>query len=186
MARSPLPEAISRPSGLMARAVTVSPCRYPSSPQWSSSQGMSWPANWNWATARGSNALDAMDRALETGIQFFDTANVYGRGRSEEVTGEALARNGRRQQIVLATKVHGRMDDDDPNMQGNSRRHIIQQAEAFITLVPLDAALDDTKFSTIAIAIGSQQVGSQLIAVSRSLGCSPGVVEIAGLPTVDM
>ena len=41
------------------------------------------------------------------------------RGRSEEVTGEALKRNGKRQRIVLATKVHGRMDDDDPNAAGN-------------------------------------------------------------------
>ena len=68
-----------------------------------------------------------IDRAIDAGINFLDTANVYSRGRSEEVTGEALKRNGKREQIVLATKVHGTMDDDDPNAQGNSRRHIIAQ-----------------------------------------------------------
>ena len=76
------------------------------------------------------DSYDIIDRAIDAGINFLDTANVYGRGRSEEVTGEALARNGKRHQIVLATKVHGTMADDDPNMQGNSRRHIIEQCEA--------------------------------------------------------
>ena len=48
-----------------------------------------------------------IDRALDTGINFLDTANVYARGQSEEITGEALHRNGKRQRVVLATKVHG-------------------------------------------------------------------------------
>src|SRR5262245_58683112 len=71
-----------------------------------------------------------IDRAINAGINFLDTANVYSRGRSEEVTGAALKRNGKRQQVVLATKVHGTMDDSDPNAQGNSRRHIIEQGAA--------------------------------------------------------
>ena len=50
-----------------------------------------------------------IDRAIDAGINFLDTANVYSRGRSEEVTGEALKRNGKRNSIVLATKVHGAM-----------------------------------------------------------------------------
>ena len=71
-----------------------------------------------------------VDRAIDGGINFLDTANVYNRGKSEEFVGEALQRNGKRDHIVLATKVHGKMDDDDPNMRGNHRRNIIQQCEA--------------------------------------------------------
>ncbi len=71
-----------------------------------------------------------IDRALDAGINFLDTADVYARGLSEEITGEALRRNGKRQRVVLATKVHGRMADDDPNAEGNSRRHIIAACEA--------------------------------------------------------
>lgn len=79
-----------------------------------------------------------IDRALDAGINFLDTANVYSRGRSEEVTGEALKRNGQRERVVLATKVHGAMDDDDPNMRGNSRRHIIEQCEASLRRLQTD------------------------------------------------
>ncbi len=78
-----------------------------------------------------------IDRAIDAGINFLDTANVYVRGRSEEVTGEALKRNGKREQIVLATKVHGRMDDDI-NAAGNSRRHIIAQCEASLRRLQTD------------------------------------------------
>ncbi len=79
-----------------------------------------------------------IDKALDAGINFLDTANVYSRGRSEEVTGEALKRNGKRSKIVLATKVHGRMDDDDPNAGGNGRRHIIEQCEASLKRLQTD------------------------------------------------
>ena len=79
-----------------------------------------------------------IDRSIEAGINFLDTANVYSRGRSEEVTGAALKRNGKRQQIVLATKVHGTMADGDPNAAGNSRRHIIEQCEASLRRLQTD------------------------------------------------
>lgn len=79
-----------------------------------------------------------IDRAIDAGINFLDTANVYSRGRSEEVVGEALRRNGKRHEIVLATKVHGRMSDDDPNAWGNSRRHIIEQCEASLRRLQTD------------------------------------------------
>jgi aryl-alcohol dehydrogenase-like predicted oxidoreductase len=79
-----------------------------------------------------------IDRALDAGINFLDTANVYSRGRSEEVTGEALRRNGKRHQVVLATKVHGKMSESDPNAQGNSRRHIVEQCEESLRRLQTD------------------------------------------------
>jgi len=78
-----------------------------------------------------------IDRALDAGINFIDTANVYNQGRSEETVGEALQRNGRRSQVILATKVHGRMGDD-PNAMGNTRRHIIEQCEASLRRLKTD------------------------------------------------
>jgi aryl-alcohol dehydrogenase-like predicted oxidoreductase len=79
-----------------------------------------------------------IDKAIDQGINFIDTANVYSLGRSEEVTGEALKRNGRRNHVVLATKVHGVMSSEDPNMQGNTRRHIIEQCEASLRRLKTD------------------------------------------------
>ena len=65
-------------------------------------------------------------RALDAGINFVDTADMYSRGESEEIVGRALA--GRRDDVVLATKVHGRMGED-PNQGGTSRRWIIREVE---------------------------------------------------------
>src|SRR3984893_5165860 len=84
------------------------------------------------------DAYPIIDRALDAGINFLDTANVYARGLSEEITGEALQRNGKRQHVVLATKVNGRMPDDDPNALGNSRRHIIAACEASLKRLKTD------------------------------------------------
>ncbi len=94
---------------------------------------------WNFGERTSpENAYAIVDRALDAGLNFLDTANVYGRGRSEEITGEALKRNGSRSRIVLATKFHGRMDDDDPNAAGSSRRHIIEQCEASLKRLQTD------------------------------------------------
>jgi len=70
-----------------------------------------------------------INRFIEAGGNFVDTANVYSRGESERVTGEAIKRHGKRDEVVLATKVHGRMKDGDhqPNRFGNSRRMIIEE-----------------------------------------------------------
>ncbi len=63
------------------------------------------------------DAFKIMDKALEMGINFFDTANVYGsRGKSEEIIGRWFqSRSGSRDEVVLATKVYGPMADDNPN-----------------------------------------------------------------------
>ena len=68
-------------------------------------------------------------RALEAGINFFDTADMYSLGVSEEITGRALREYGRLEEIVLATKVHFPMTDR-PNMGGLSRKHVVQGCEA--------------------------------------------------------
>jgi aryl-alcohol dehydrogenase (NADP+) len=67
-------------------------------------------------------------RAVEAGINFFDTANVYSAGSSEEITGRALAEYANRDEIVLATKVHFRTHDG-PNGQGLSRKAIMAEID---------------------------------------------------------
>jgi aryl-alcohol dehydrogenase-like predicted oxidoreductase len=84
------------------------------------------------------DSLRIIDRAIDAGINVLDTANGYARGRSEEFTGEALKRNGKRARIFLASKVHFPMSDDDVNNQGVSRRHIIEQAEASLRRLKTD------------------------------------------------
>jgi aryl-alcohol dehydrogenase-like predicted oxidoreductase len=86
-----------------------------------------------------TDSFAIMDRALDAGLNFVDTANIYSRGRREEIIGRALQRDGRRARVVLATKVHGRMDDHDPNAWGNSRRHILAQCEASLRRSQTDA-----------------------------------------------
>jgi aryl-alcohol dehydrogenase-like predicted oxidoreductase len=67
-------------------------------------------------------------RAVELGITFFDTANVYSDGSSEEITGRALKELTRREEVVIATKVHGAMGEG-PNCRGLSRKHIMWQID---------------------------------------------------------
>ncbi len=69
-----------------------------------------------------------IDTAIDGGINFIDTADVYGRGVSEEFTGRALQANGKRDQVVLATKAVARMGDG-PNDQGASRYHLTRAVE---------------------------------------------------------
>src|SRR5258706_8794231 len=68
-------------------------------------------------------------KALDLGVNFFDTADMYSMGVSEEVTGRALREMANMEEIVLATKVHFPMGDG-PNMGGISRKHIVQACEA--------------------------------------------------------
>ena len=80
-----------------------------------------------WGNPDHDESVRIIHRALDAGINFIDTADVYSRGESEEIVGKALA-GGRRDNVILATKVHGTMGDD-PNEFGNSRRWIIREVE---------------------------------------------------------
>jgi aryl-alcohol dehydrogenase-like predicted oxidoreductase len=80
-----------------------------------------------WGETDHDECIRIVHRALDAGINFIDTADVYSRGESEEIVGKALA-GGRREHVVLATKVHGRMGDD-PNQYGNTRRWITREVE---------------------------------------------------------
>lgn len=76
-------------------------------------------------------------RALELGINFFDTADAYSRGASEEVTGRALKDFAKRDQIVIATKVYNPMGDG-PNDRGLSRKHIMDSIDASLRRLQTD------------------------------------------------
>jgi aryl-alcohol dehydrogenase-like predicted oxidoreductase len=76
-------------------------------------------------------------QALDLGITFWDTANVYQAGTSEEVVGRAIKADSRREDIVLATKVHGRMHDG-PGGHGLSRRAILEQIDASLARLGTD------------------------------------------------
>ncbi|WP_426752410.1 aldo/keto reductase [Myxococcus sp. Y35] len=77
-------------------------------------------------------------RAVELGINFFDTADMYSLGASEEITGRALRRYARMDEVVLATKVYFPMGDGQ-NMRGLSRKHIVQGCEASLKRLGVEA-----------------------------------------------
>src|ERR687889_1240261 len=90
-----------------------------------------------WGEPDHDTSVGIIHRALDSGINFIDTADVYSRGESGVIAGKALA-GGRRDDVILATKVHGQMGvpvdapmgaKGDPNRQGNSRRWIIREVE---------------------------------------------------------
>ena len=80
-----------------------------------------------WGNTDHDECIRIIHRALDAGVNFIDTADVYARGESEEIVGKALA-GGRRDNVVLATKVHGTMGDD-PNEFGNTRRWITREID---------------------------------------------------------
>jgi aryl-alcohol dehydrogenase-like predicted oxidoreductase len=90
----------------------------------------------DWGNTDHDDSVRIIHRALDAGINFIDTADVYSRGESETIVAKALA-GGRRDNVVLATKVHGRMGDD-PNQFGNSRRWIVKEVEASLRRLNTD------------------------------------------------
>src|ERR1700704_5502815 len=91
----------------------------------------------DWGTKDHDAGIRIIHRALDAGINFVDTADVYSQGESETIVGKALS-GGRRDDVVLATKVNIQMGvpvdspvgtKGDPNQRGNSRRWIIREVE---------------------------------------------------------
>ncbi len=92
---------------------------------------------WQWALDEESSR-PLIKRAVELGITFFETANVYSQGRSEEITGRALRDfAASRDEVVVATKVHGAMGPG-PNDQGLSRKHILSAIDASLKRLGTD------------------------------------------------
>ncbi len=97
---------------------------------------MTFGARWEAIGGLGQEEANALvQRSLDAGVNFFDTADVYSTGESEEILGRALA--GRRRDVVIATKVRGRMGPG-ANAVGLSRLHIIQAAEASLKRLGTD------------------------------------------------
>ena len=88
-----------------------------------------------WGNRDHDDSIAIIHAALDAGINFIDTADVYSAGESEEIVGKAL--KGRRDSVVLATKFHGAMGKD-PNQQGNSRRWIIAECESSLRRLNTD------------------------------------------------
>ena len=91
---------------------------------------------WEWALKEDASR-PFFKRALELGINFFDTANVYSYGASEEITGRALGALARREDLVVATKVNGIMRPG-PNGRGLSRKAILHEIDASLRRLQMD------------------------------------------------
>jgi aryl-alcohol dehydrogenase-like predicted oxidoreductase len=88
-----------------------------------------------WGNRDPDECVRIIHRALDAGINFIDTADVYSRGESEEIVGKAL--RGRRDEVVLATKVYGEMGQG-PNERGTSRLWIVREVEASLRRLGTD------------------------------------------------
>jgi len=112
-----------------------------------------------WMIHEESESRAVIDRALELGINFLDTANVYSRGESEEIVGRAIEGYDR-SELVVATKVYHRMHEG-PNGRGLSRKHVLDQAEAsldrlgtdYIDLYQIHRWDDDTPVEEVLSAL---------------------------------
>src|SRR3954452_5891674 len=88
-----------------------------------------------WGNRDHDDSVRIIHRALDAGINFIDTADVYSQGESEEIVGKALS--GRRDDVVLATKVHGQMGEGT-NRQGTPRRWIRYEVEQSLRRLQTD------------------------------------------------
>ena len=88
-----------------------------------------------WGNPDHDDSVSIIQAAIDAGINFIDTADVYSQGESEEIVAKAIV--GRRDDLVIATKFHGVMGED-PNMSGSSRRWIIRECEASLRRLGTD------------------------------------------------
>jgi aryl-alcohol dehydrogenase-like predicted oxidoreductase len=88
-----------------------------------------------WGNRDHDDCVRIVHRALDAGVNFIDTADVYSAGESEQIVGKAVA--GRREQVVIATKFHGPMGSD-PNERGNARRWVLRACEASLRRLGTD------------------------------------------------
>ncbi|AUX08968.1 aryl-alcohol dehydrogenase (NADP(+)) [Halalkaliarchaeum desulfuricum] len=97
---------------------------------------MSFGSGHDWMLDR-EESRELIERAIDLGVTFFDTANVYSTGESEEILGDVLA-DYDRDRMVVATKVYGEMDDSNPNSGGLSRKTIEQELAASLDRLGMD------------------------------------------------
>ena len=135
---------------------------------------MTFGGQWPVIGSLGQRDADQLvHRALDVGVNFFDTANVYATGDSEEILGKALG--SRRQEVIIATKVRGRMGPG-PNQVGLSRLSILHEAEAslkrlgtdYIDLYQIHSVDPETAIEETLLAL-SDLVRSGKV---RYIGCS--------------
>jgi aryl-alcohol dehydrogenase-like predicted oxidoreductase len=127
-----------------------------------------------WGEPDHTECIRIIHAALDGGINFIDTADVYSAGESEEIVGAALT-GGRRDNVILATKFHGVMGDD-PNERGNSRRWIVREVENslrrlqtdWIDLYQVHRPEPDTDIEETLSALADLQRAGKI----RAFGCS--------------
>jgi aryl-alcohol dehydrogenase-like predicted oxidoreductase len=121
-----------------------------------------------WGNPDHEESIRIIHRALDAGINFIDTADIYSDGESEEIVAKALS-GGRRDNVVLATKVHGSMGGH-PNEGGNSRRWILAEVESslrrlktdWIDLYQIHRPEDETEIGeTLSALTSSRRNGSR-------------------------
>lgn len=98
---------------------------------------MTFGTEWGWGSEEGV-ARQVLDRYLEAGGNFIDTADLYTNGRSEELLGKFLSESGRRDEVVLATKFTFNARPGDPNAGGNGRKNIMRALEGSLRRLKTD------------------------------------------------
>src|SRR5438270_2353382 len=135
-----------------------------------------------WGNPDHEDSIRIIHAALDGGINFVDTADVYSAGESEEIVGKAL--RGRRDDVVLATKAHGQMGKD-PNMSGNSRRWIVREVENslrrlqtdYIDLYQMHRPDPDTDIDETLSALSDLVRGGKVRAIGSSTFPAEYIVE---------